>query len=102
MSAARSCYIFEPKVLMTVFYVLQNWKEYDQRKTVSGSDPRFFNCLDSWEIEFLIKKIQHIYTFIPDNMIKKAITKACAEDTLRKDREKFVSAVLEHLAIPVN
>ena len=87
---------------MTVFYVLQNWKEYDTRKTRSGSDPRVFNCLENWEIEFLIKKIQHIYTFIPDNHIRTAISKACEEESLLKNRENFVSAVLDHLAIPVN
>jgi hypothetical protein len=87
---------------MTVFYVLQNWKEYDVRKKVSGADPRFFNCFENWEIEFLVKKIQHIYSFIPDNLIRKAITKACDGEPLTKDREIFVSAVLEQLAIPVN
>jgi hypothetical protein len=87
---------------MTVFYVLQNWKEYDNRKMRSGLDPRFFNCYENWEIEFLVKKIQHIYAFIPDNHIRCAISKACDEGKLQKDREMFVSSVLEHLAIPVN
>ena len=87
---------------MTVFYVLQNWKEYDTRKTRSGSDPRVFNCYENWEIDFLVKKIQHIYTFIPDNHIRTAITKACEEKALARNRENFVSAVLEHLAIPAN
>jgi hypothetical protein len=95
-------HLWAKESLMTVFYVLQNWKEYDIRKTGSGMDPRFFNCFENWEIEFLIKKIQHIYTFIPDNHIRKAISKACDGETLLKDRENFVSAVLEHLAIPVH
>ena len=87
---------------MTVFYVLQNWKEYDVRKKGSGMDPRFFNCLENWEIDFLIKRIQHIYTFIPDGMIRKAISKACEKENVARQRENFVSAVLEHLAIPAN
>ena len=87
---------------MTVFYVLQNWKEYDVRKQGSGMDPRFFNCLENWEIEFLVKRIQHIYTFISDGLIRGAISKACDKETVTRERENFVNAVLEYLAIPAN
>ena len=87
---------------MTVFYILQNWKEYDTRKQGSGMDPRFFDCLQNWEIDFLIRRIQHIYTFIPDGLIRNAIDKACEKETVAREREYFVSAVLENLAIPAN
>ena len=87
---------------MTVFYVLQNWKDYDVRKQGSGMDPRFFDCLQTWEIEFLVNRIQHIYTFIPDSLIRRAISKACDKENVTRERENFVSAVLENLAIPAN
>ena len=87
---------------MTVFYVLQNWKDYDVRKRGSGMDPRFFDCLQNWEIEFLVTRIQHIYTYIPDSLIRKAISKACDKETVTREREKFVSAVLEVLAVSAN
>ena len=84
---------------MTVYYILQNWKEYDVRKRGSGMDPRFFNCLENWEIDFLIERIQQIYNFISENVIRIAISKAC-EENLTRQRENFVTAVLEYLAIP--
>ena len=87
---------------MTVFYVLQDWKDYDIRKQGSGMDPRFFNCVENWEIDFLVKRIQHIYTLIPDALIRTAITIACDQETVAKERECFVSAVLANLAIPAN
>ena len=85
---------------MTLLYILQNWKEYDMRKRGSGMDPRFFNCLENWEIEFLIQRIQQIYTFISDSLIRLAISKACEKETVTREREHFVNAVLEYLAIP--
>jgi transcriptional regulator CtsR len=87
---------------MTVYYILQNWKEYDVRKRGSGMDPRIFNCLENWEIDFLVERIQHIYTFISDSVIRKAIVKACEKENVTRQRENFVSAVLEYLAVSAN
>ena len=87
---------------MTVFYVLQNWKEYDVRKQVSGMDPRFFDCVQNWEIEFLIERIRHIYTVIPESHIRNAIRKACDKENVTRERENFVSAVLANLTMTAN
>jgi len=87
---------------MTVYYILQNWKEYDVRKRGSGMDPRFFDCLENWEIDFLIQKIQQLYTFISDSVIRRAINKACEKGNVTLQREIFVSTVLDYLAVTAN
>ncbi len=85
---------------MTVYVILQNWKDYDFRKQNAGFDPRYFNCMDEWEVDFLVKKIQQIYNFIPERQIKQAICKVASTDLSARERHHFVNAVLESLAIP--
>ena len=106
----RNSHIGQPRIIaefctntsMTVFVILQNWKDYDFRKETAGDDPRYFNCDADWEVDFLVSKIQHIYHFVHDIKIRDAIRKVCVDEIQSKERQSFVNAVLESLAIPAS
>jgi len=82
---------------MSLNEILNDWKEYDDKKRKSGLDPNYFLWDESWEIHYLKSKIKNSYPQYHDLAIFEAIEACCkTKIVLRID---FVSLVIDHLRL---
>ena len=75
--------------------VLDDWKDYDQKKIENGLDPDYFLWDESWEIHFLKTKIKSCYPNFTDLTIFEAIEASCGIRNIQ--RIEFVQKVLTRL-----
>ncbi len=73
----------------------EDWSEYDNRKK-RYIDRFFFACSESWEVEYLVKKILKYYPN-SEMKIRLAIKICCNEIPGNKPRDKFVRCVMSKL-----
>lgn len=73
----------------------EDWSDYDNRKK-KGVDSYFFSCTESWEEDYLVKKIQKHYA-LPEAKIRSAIKECCNTVPGNKPRDKFVQCVMSKL-----
>ena len=82
---------------MSLEKVLNNWKDYDEKKIENGGDPNLFSCNESWEIYYLKTKIRNEYPHYDDLKIFEAIEAISRTDHSR--RNDFVQLVLKRLGL---
>jgi hypothetical protein len=73
-----------------------DWSDYDDRKKRGGNDRNNFSCQESWEREYLVKKIRKAYPQYSEERIKEAIQKCCEAGTSRL-LTAFVECVIRRL-----
>lgn len=76
-----------------------DWSEYDDRKKRGGSDKRDFACTESWEVEYLIRKIQRHHPNIATDQIRIAIKACCNQVGAPHPRPAFISCVMKKLGL---
>jgi len=74
----------------------EDWSDYDDRKIRDSRDAKYFACDESWEREYLIKKIRSVYNYERDT-IAKAIDKCCESVPAPRPRKQFVECVMRRL-----
>lgn len=74
----------------------EDWSDYDNRKK-RYVDRFFFSCEESWEVDYLVRKIQKYMTHRTELQIRQAITTCCKEVPAPRPREKFVRCVMGKL-----
>jgi len=74
-----------------------NWEEYNSRKIRDNHDPASFICKEKWEVDFLVKKIQRVYSHYSDELIKNAIKACCNNIEGPRPRKDFVNCVMIRL-----
>jgi len=79
---------------MSLEKVLNDWKEYDQKKIKDGLDPLYFIWNESWEIHYLKTKIKYVYPVYDELMIFEAIDASCISEKIKIVRSDFVKKVL--------
>jgi hypothetical protein len=77
--------------------LLEDWSEYDNKKIRGGSDRNNFACTESWEVDYLIKKIYKHYPNYTHDQIREAITQCCTQVGSPHPRDTFVACVLKRL-----
>jgi hypothetical protein len=77
----------------------EDWSEYDNRKITDKKDAGFFSCEESWEVDYLTKKIRKNINRA-DWEIRQAIADCCKSVTGNKPRKEFVECVMTKLKRP--
>lgn len=73
----------------------EDWSDYDNRKK-RYQDRFFFSCDESWEVDYLIKKIKK-YKNRSDLEIRNAIASCCKSVNSPRPRKAFVECVMSKL-----
>jgi len=74
----------------------EDWSDYDNRKKL-GEDRRYFACTESWEVDYLIRKLKRHYPGKSEQQIRAAIEACCSRVGAPHPREKFVDCVTARL-----
>lgn len=82
----------------TVLYT-EDWSDYDDRKRRGGSDRNNFACTESWEVDYLVRKISNQHPSVPADTIKAAIAACCSQLRAPHPRATFVECVLRRLGL---
>lgn len=75
----------------------ENWSDYDDKKIRDNRDRRYFACEETWEVDYLIKKIKKCFPFHNDTQILNAIKSCCNTVSAPRPRTEFVKCVIEKL-----
>jgi len=75
-----------------------DWSDYDNLKKTKV-DAYFFSCNESWEVDYLVRKIKKHHPGISEQTIRSAISNCCDRDMGNNPREKFVGCVMDRLGI---
>ncbi|REC49942.1 MULTISPECIES: hypothetical protein [Chryseobacterium] len=75
-----------------------DWSDYDDRKKKKG-DANFFACTESWEVDYLVRKIRKQHPEISELRIREAISSCCRTIPGNKPRKEFVECVAGKLNI---
>ena len=75
----------------------EDWSDYDNKKIRDNRDARFFSCEESWEVEYLLKKISR-YVSKADWQIRQAISECCKSISGNKPRKALVECVMAKLS----
>lgn len=73
-----------------------DWSDYDNRKIRDGRDRNKFSCNETWEVDYLVQKINHNYSQYSTAIIRSAISYCCTY-TSNRERDAFVSCVMARL-----
>ena len=84
---------------MNLSKVLENWADYEKKKTELGSEVNLFLCKEKWETDYLHNKIKEHFPFINDYHIIGAIQITCDKRIDPVTREEFVKAVMKKLQL---
>ena len=84
---------------MSLQKVLEDWSDYERRKSGNRSEIQEFNCTEPWEVNYLIDKIKKVFPWQAGIDIHKAILQHCMEDPIPHPRRLFVKAVLNSLGL---
>lgn len=79
----------------------EDWEDYDNRKLKKG-DSQFFSCDESWEVDYLVDKIDNAYPRVGREAIREAIKQCCQTVHGNKPRAKFVACVMARLGLDDN
>jgi hypothetical protein len=74
----------------------EDWSDYDNRKK-RWEDRFFFSCEETWEVDYLIRKIQKHEKYKTETAIRQAIAACCKEIPAPRPRDKFVRCVMGKL-----
>jgi hypothetical protein len=74
----------------------EDWSDYDNRK-MKYADARYFSCVETWEREYLIRKIRKNYPQYSETAIEKAIDACCKTVPSPRPRPRFVECVMARL-----
>jgi len=75
----------------------EDWDEYNNRKIRENHDPLSFLCNEKWEVDFLMGKIQRVYSHFPEESITNAIKACCNNIEGPRPRKDFVNCVMIRL-----
>jgi len=73
-----------------------DWSEYDNKKKKS-IDRHFFACTESWEIQFLMRKINEFLPEYSEINISRAVTTCCLSLKTPHPRKEFIQCVVQKL-----
>ena len=74
----------------------EDWSDYDDRKK-KRTDAQFFSCEESWEREYLVRKIRKVYPQYSEAAITAAVSACCLEVRAPRPRKTFVECVMRRL-----
>lgn len=75
-----------------------DWSDYDNLKKTKV-DAYFFSCNESWEVDYLVRKIKKHHPGISEQTIRSVISNCCDRDMGNNPREKFVGCIMDRLGI---
>ena len=75
----------------------EDWSEYDQKKIRDGRDGRFVSCEESWERDYILRKVRRHVPRRTDAEIKAAIEHCCRTVAGNKPRGPFMECVMGRL-----
>jgi hypothetical protein len=74
----------------------EDWSDYDNKKK-KKEDALFFSCEESWERDYLIRKIRKVYPQYSEALVTAAIVACCLEVRASRPRKAFVECVMRRL-----
>lgn len=75
-----------------------DWSDYDNLKK-KRVDDRFFSCSESWEVDYLVRKIKKHHPEILEQRIRMAVSDCCDKNMGNNPREKFIGCVMDRLGV---
>jgi len=84
---------------MSLQKVLEDWSDYESRKSGCGNVVQEFNCGEEWEVHYLVDRIKKIYPAHAGSHIQRAIFTCCKQRPVSHQRNAFVKSVLNTLGI---
>lgn len=84
---------------MSLYRVLENWSDYDNKKIRTGIEAHLFSCDEIWEVNYLKGKIKESYPYLNDGKILEAIEACCRQVSAPRPRKIFVECVLSRLQL---
>lgn len=84
---------------MSLYRLLENWSDYDNRKIRTGTEAHLFSCDEPWEVDYLKKKIREIYPHLSEEKIVSAIEYCCMIVAGPRPRKHFTECVLDRLGV---
>jgi len=84
---------------MSLQKVLEDWNDYESRKSREEPDTSYFACSETWEVNYLVDKIKKIFPIRSGEEIHKSILQCCKEGSAPHSRKVFVKAVLNTLGL---
>lgn len=70
----------------------EDWSDYDNRKK-KREDRLFFSCEESWEVDYLVKKMKKHFANASEQAIRNAIASCCQTVKAPRPRKVFVECV---------
>ncbi|ASZ11978.1 hypothetical protein CK934_13915 [Chitinophaga sp. MD30] len=74
----------------------EDWSDYDNKKK-KKEDRLFFSCEESWEVDYLVRKLRKYYPGKTEAQITSAIRSCCTVIRAPRPRAQFVACVIERL-----
>jgi hypothetical protein len=71
-----------------------DWSFYEERKELEGSNIQLFNCMNSWEVDYLVEKISATNVNYTDKKSRRAITIVCMASFTPSIRHVFIEHVI--------
>jgi len=75
----------------------EDWSDYDQKKIRDKRDGGFVSCEESWEVEYILRKVRKYAPRKTDEQIKAAISHCCLTIKGNKPRGPFMECVMARL-----
>ena len=74
----------------------EDWSDYDDKKK-KHDDAKYFSCEESWEVDYLVRKLKKHYPAKTEQQIKDAIASCCKTVHAPRPRHTFVDCVTSKL-----
>ena len=84
---------------MMLKHALKDWLDFFSNKNGAKIDQNSFSEIELWEEDYLIKKIQSQYDYIPEEKIRSAVKSCYTIYHSPQSGEKLVQCVISKLSI---
>ncbi len=76
----------------------EEWMDYDNRKIRDGRDASKISCDETWELDYIIKKLQKHYPQKTEFEIRSAMSTCCSLLKAPRNRTDFMQCVTSRLS----
>ncbi|RXK83653.1 hypothetical protein [Filimonas effusa] len=71
----------------------EDWSDYDDRKNKGGQDRSKVACTESWERDYIVRKLKKHYPKKSESEILQAVESCCKSISAPRPRDKFMDCV---------
>ncbi len=75
----------------------EDWTDYDNRKIRDGRDASKVACDETWELDYIVKKLQEHFPQKTEFEIRSAMSTCCSLLKAPRNRTEFINCVTAKL-----